>query len=240
MSWYESDNYLSTIHNKQTKIHDPVRVAGFDLDDTLIRRPTRRGPDVQWELLDTSLPGKIAETGRDGYIIVIFSNQGGMSINRNFDKMNWRRQMEAIIKLLFAGVKHYYCAVYVSKKYDLYRKPNLGLWYAMKKDLRDEFPRVKIRISKLSFYCGDAAGRIGKSALTGQKKGDHSDTDRKLAINIGIPFMTPEDYILDTVDDMPFQLSGLDPREYLTGMSSSTYNFRPRKKEIIILNQIMN
>jgi bifunctional polynucleotide phosphatase/kinase len=38
-----------------------------------------------------------------------------------------------------------------------------------------------------SFFVGDAAGRHYKN-----QKPDFSSTDRKLALNIGIPFMTPE------------------------------------------------
>lgn len=38
-----------------------------------------------------------------------------------------------------------------------------------------------------SFFVGDAAGRQYKN-----KKPDFSSTDRKLALNIGIPFKTPE------------------------------------------------
>lgn len=38
-----------------------------------------------------------------------------------------------------------------------------------------------------SFFVGDAAGRQYKN-----QKSDFSSTDRKLALNIGIPFMTPE------------------------------------------------
>lgn len=37
---------------------------------------------------------------------------------------------------------------------------------------------------QVSFFVGDAAGRVG----------DHSDTDRKWAMNVGIPFLTPEEY----------------------------------------------
>jgi bifunctional polynucleotide phosphatase/kinase len=35
---------------------------------------------------------------------------------------------------------------------------------------------------EVSYYVGDAAGRPG----------DHSDSDRKWALNVGLPFFTPE------------------------------------------------
>lgn len=38
-----------------------------------------------------------------------------------------------------------------------------------------------------SFFVGDAAGRQYKG-----KKSDFASTDRKFALNIGLPFLTPE------------------------------------------------
>lgn len=40
-----------------------------------------------------------------------------------------------------------------------------------------------------SLFVGDAAGRMGGGR--GRVK-DHSDTDFKFALNVGIPFITPE------------------------------------------------
>jgi len=67
---------------------------------------------------------------------------------------------------------------------DQYRKPATSTWeYFLKKFTKTG----KIDVKK-SFYCGDAAGRPKE----GDKKKDFSDTDRKFAINIGLPFFVPE------------------------------------------------
>lgn len=56
-----------------------------------------------------------------------------------------------------------------------------------------------------SFFVGDAAGRAG----------DHSDTDRKFASNIGLPFFTPEEYFLNK-PAIPFKLKGFDIKAWST------------------------
>ena len=63
---------------------------------------------------------------------------------------------------------------------DRYRKPATGAWeYFLKKFTKDG----KVDMKK-SFYCGDAAGRPKE----GDRKKDFTDTDRKFAINVGLPF----------------------------------------------------
>jgi bifunctional polynucleotide phosphatase/kinase len=56
-----------------------------------------------------------------------------------------------------------------------------------------------------AFFVGDAAGRVG----------DHADTDRKWALNIGIPFQTPEQYFLNR-KPQPYSLSGWRPMLNMT------------------------
>lgn len=50
---------------------------------------------------------------------------------------------------------------------------------------------------KESFYCGDAAGR----PKTATRPKDFNDTDLKFALNVGLPFLTPEQFFLGEKDD---------------------------------------
>lgn len=68
---------------------------------------------------------------------------------------------------------------------DVYRKPNSGMF-----DLVNALYKSKgleIDMEK-SIYVGDAAGRMS----VGTRKKDHGDTDYKLALNVGLKFVTPE------------------------------------------------
>nr|AEX62889.1 putative bifunctional polynucleotide phosphatase kinase [Moumouvirus Monve] len=240
MNWLETNNYLKGIINNLDKLHDPIRVAGFDLDDTLICKS--KDKNKKWKLLDSSIKDKISELVDNKYIIIIFTNQGGMSLNKNFDKITWRKAVNDLIKIFISNLNtnKYYFAVYVAKAYDLYRKPNTGLWNLMKNDLKDEFSIEKVKISNKSFFCGDAAGRISPSFFKkkinpSSNKGDFSDTDRKFAINIGIDFITPEEFLLEKNDDSKYKLEGIIPTEFIKKYKFKKYYFEPRKKEMIIL-----
>ena len=63
---------------------------------------------------------------------------------------------------------------------DQYRKPGTKMWDVLEKNNGD----IKVD-KKLSFYCGDAAGR-----KTGKHK-DFSDSDLKFGLNVGLEFLTP-------------------------------------------------
>ena len=130
MDWSETNSYLRGTINNLNELHNPVRIASFDLDDTIIHRPKGKLINNKWKLLNVLIVDKIAELIKNNYIIVIFSNQGGMSVNKNFDKVKWRKAMDDLVKILISKVKNdkYYIAIYVAKNYDLYRKPNIGLW----------------------------------------------------------------------------------------------------------------
>lgn len=266
MDWTENNNYLRGIINKLDNLWLPVRVASFDLDDTLIHRPNSRAKDKQWKLLDMSIVDKIADLVKNHFIIVIFTNQGGMSMNKNFDQPKWRQTMDDLVELLTSKImnKKYYFATYVSKKHDIYRKPNIGMWNMMKDNLKEEFKieiennsisesdnsmsesdhSMSVEISKKSFFCGDAAGRITNSIYkksiypTSTKQGDHTDTDRKFAMNIGITFMTPEEFFLGKMPDPEFKLLGLNPSEYLKILKTKSSNSTKSSKSTKLTKSI--
>lgn len=77
---------------------------------------------------------------------------------------------------------------------DQYRKPALGMW---KYCLEKVFTGQKVDMEG-SFYCGDAAGR----PASGTRKKDFTDTDIKFAKNIGIRFLTPEQFFLDEKEEV--------------------------------------
>jgi len=244
MNWSETNAYLKGILKKTDELRNPVRIASFDLDDTIIHRPKARSDNIKWALLDSELKIKISKLIDDNYIIVLFTNQSGMGSRKNFDKPKWRKAVEDLIAILIENTEedNYYVAVYVAKGHDIYRKPNLGMWRLMKEDLRTEFNLEQIRISKNSFFCGDASGRINpspykKKLYPSSKTGDFSDTDIKFAMNIGINFMTPEQFLLTSPPNEKIKLSGINPKKFIEDMSESDQIplFKPRKKELIMM-----
>ncbi|KIJ54541.1 hypothetical protein M422DRAFT_41811 [Sphaerobolus stellatus SS14] len=168
------------------------KVAAFDLDGTLIKtksgnRYPKDSHDWVWWRGDVKkkLEGLVA----DGYTIVIFSNQGS-SKKKTIDE--WK----AKIPLISAQISTVPFRIFAANLHDFYRKPMPGMFH--------EFEKLNItQIDKeASFYVGDAAGRPG----------DHSDSDRKFALNVGLRFYTPEEYFLDS-KPATYTLKGFDPSQ---------------------------
>ena len=149
-----------------------TKVAGFDLDHTLLRPKNNRVFPLNkndWELLYKKEISVLHKLHNEDYKIVIFTNQGGISKGKT-KLNNIIYKIDAFINKI--GIPIDYMIAY---EYNEYRKPNIGMWniykkYSMKRILR-----------KNSFYCGDAAGRYK----------DFSDNDKKFADNIGIQFYLP-------------------------------------------------
>lgn len=80
---------------------------------------------------------------------------------------------------------------------------------------------------KASFYCGDAAGR----PKVGDRKKDFSDSDRKFAINVGIPFKVPEEIFLDEKVRLPALQSAIAILEKSNVKSKEEAKAEEYKKE---------
>lgn len=219
MIWINNDRVLCGICNNISKLKIPIRIASFDLDNTLI--PYNRNKSIPWSLLYPTIVDKLNHYHDDNYIFVMFTNQSAMR-NKTFDIDFWKSNFEKIISQIF-GNKKIYLAIYASKCDDYYRKPNLGMWNLMKQDFIHNF-KIK-KISTLSFFCGDAAGRING------KQHDFSDTDRKFAHNIGINFTTPEE-LFQNHASLNYMLKGICPNNI---PSHHPYSFHPKSRELIIM-----
>lgn len=237
MEWTETDGYLAGSLVMINEITSPIKIAAFDLDDTLIVRKTGKGREEKWQPTDPGLGEKLVELTERGYLIMVFSNQSGLDKASKNDKKQWKSRVEGFFSEILTG-ESFHLGVYAAKRTDMYRKPNIGLWNVMRADLASYY-NLDVVISKKSFFCGDAAGRLKPSILKKRhhasgKKGDFSDSDRKFALNLGIKFQTPEEfYGIDAEEE--YQLSGFDPEAYLAELEECHYDFEPREKELIVM-----
>uniref|UniRef100_A0A4X1VYR6 Polynucleotide kinase 3'-phosphatase n=1 Tax=Sus scrofa TaxID=9823 RepID=A0A4X1VYR6_PIG len=96
--------------------------------------------------------------------------------------------------------------VLVATHAGLYRKPVIGMWDHLREQGNEGVP---ISIGD-SVFVGDAAGRPANWA-PGRKKKDFSCADRLFALNLGLPFATPEEFFLKW-PVARFELPAFDPR----------------------------
>ena len=143
------------------------KLAMFDLDSTLIKTKSgRKFPKdaKDWQPLYEHVPVILRQLVEDGWRLVIFTNQSGIS--RKPEKLkSITKKLKRMQKKWKVGFD-----IFIASDKDIYRKPCTGMWKLLDVNY-DE-----------AFYCGDAAGR----------EGDFSDSDKNFAHNIGVKFRTPE------------------------------------------------
>ncbi|BGP14822.1 hypothetical protein JCM10213_001812 [Rhodosporidiobolus nylandii] len=152
------------------------KVAAFDIDGTVITpKDGRKFPrdETDWQLLYPEVIPKIRDAHAAGFSIVLISNQAGTPKNQE----KFKRKMPLLCKRLDVPLH-----VFAAFEYDHFRKSATGMWDAYAENFNDG---IAVDFSQ-SYYVGDAAGRTG----------DHNDTDRKMAMNCGLLFFTPEEYFL--------------------------------------------
>ncbi|KAG9333115.1 hypothetical protein JZ751_013469 [Albula glossodonta] len=180
-----------------------AKVAAFDIDGCIITTKSGRvfptSPD-DWRILYPEIQPRLAHLLKQGYKVVFFTNQMGISKGKLRPEV-FKSKVEDILITLKLPVQ-----VFVATGPGIYRKPVVGMWEHLTEKANDGMTVKKSQ----SFYVGDAAGRPVNWA-PGKKKKDFSCSDRLFALNIGLPFHTPEEFFLGW-KSAPFSLPPFDPR----------------------------
>ncbi|KZT66863.1 PNK3P-domain-containing protein [Daedalea quercina L-15889] len=178
------------LHGTNLSPESRPKVAAFDLDGCLIQSSFPKkakgsaAPEFQW--WRPNIPKKLKEVYDLGYTVVIITNQALKSAAL----ADWKKKVPAIA----AALPDVPFRILAAIARDGYRKPMPGMWY----ELERIFASDGVKIDKsASVFVGDAAGR----------QSDFAATDRKWALNIGLPFYTPEEYFL-TLPAAPYTLPG--------------------------------
>ncbi|KAK4058322.1 Golgi transport complex subunit 4 [Microbotryomycetes sp. JL221] len=182
------------------------KVLALDIDGTLITTKTGNNfprDETDWKFWDLAVTRKLDQARQQGFSIVFFSNQATKPVKQEQFKIKMRHIGE---RLRLTG-HDFPFKCYAAFGYDKFRKPAPGMWDAFISSPAAH-PALDLAQSK---FVGDAAGRLHRGL---PRKRDHSDSDRKFAMNIGLTFMTPEEFFLDGKADPEFDLLGWDPRTY--------------------------
>ncbi|ORY83121.1 polynucleotide kinase 3 phosphatase-domain-containing protein [Protomyces lactucae-debilis] len=173
----------------QTDTTHPIKLAAFDLDDTLIK--TRSGKtfsqsESDWKFFDSSVKPRLLKLAAEGYTLVIFSNQQNGSQQNGIVLKDGAKRYEQF-KQKIRGIMMTLATpliCYAATGKDRFRKPNTGM---LQHFLDHQYPGRSLDMQH-SFFVGDAAGRIPQGKLLV----DFSCTDRKFAHNAGLVFHTPD------------------------------------------------
>lgn len=199
---YQPENQEGKSRPKRRKI------AAFDLDSTLITTSSGKkhaSNAADWKWWDSSVPGRLRELyEKEEYHVVILSNQAGLTLH--FDAnykgpkataqkrvAEFKQKCNAVLTSLDLPT-----TVYAATAKDIYRKPRIGMWNELCSDLELHEEEVD---RKGSFFVGDAGGRIavlgkGDNGAAAAVAKDFSCSDRNFAHNVGIDYLTPEEFFL--------------------------------------------
>lgn len=182
---------------KEDKSVKRRKIAAFDLDSTLIKTVSGKvhsSGAEDWQWWDSRVPDRLRELYQDeNYRVVILSNQAGLTLHfdPNFKgpkaskqkrTSEFKKKCNAVLSTLDLPT-----AVYAATEHDIYRKPRTGMW----KEVCEDFDIAEDNVDlENSIFIGDAGGRTALAKVTK----DFSCSDRNLAHNIGIKYLTPEEF----------------------------------------------
>ncbi|KAG2025692.1 hypothetical protein GB937_002412 [Aspergillus fischeri] len=198
ITWRVVNNSLvigkyTTSPGEQPARREKAKVAAFDLDSTLVVTASgntfpRDSSDWKWFSPNhVSFTAAIKLTATHRYHVVIMSNQKRISLQKDLkggradskSLTNFKERVTGVMRQIDIPI-----SVYAATAADENRKPRTGMWKEFVEDYDLDVFGVDL---SASFYVGDAAGRPQ----------DHSMVDRGFAMNVGIPFKTPEEFFLN-------------------------------------------
>lgn len=156
------------------------KIASFDFDNTIAttkgKSPFPKGGN-DFKLWNDRLPDIFHEL-KGTHRIVIFTNQLGVKY-RKISIEAVKQRIEGLIDLMDDNKLAVTVFAAVNKNH--YRKPGSGMFELY----RDSYTKGTGVDMDESFFCGDAAGR----------KKDFSSGDFHFALNSGLKFLTPEQFL---------------------------------------------
>lgn len=218
-------------HHKDETTFLP-KVAAFDMDHTILKPKSgakfpKDRQDWTYMFADNVVKEAIVKAyEEDGCRIVIFTNQAGIEKKKQ-NKSDIQGKIEDLERDLGIPITAF-CAC----ANDHHRKPTTAMW-----DLLERTYNGGNNIDRLgSFYCGDAAGR--PKGWDGSSAKDFSSSDRCFALNVGVPFLLPEEFFLgQDCSQVPYTLDGVDPQKLLvaTGTNKKELPSPSTKQELVLL-----
>ena len=169
-----------------------------------------------WQFLYPEVPNKLkALHQKEGYKVVMFTNQAGMSKGKT-KVSEWRQKVESFLGKVGVPIQ-----IFCASGGGQYRKPAPGMWDFFVQNYNDG---VEVDMEN-SVYVGGNLGIIsfhfsfnfgcclldaaGRSNSGGKGKKDFAMTDRLFALNAKLPFKTPEEYFLNKKPEK-YELTAFD------------------------------
>ena len=211
-----------SVYAKQYGNVSSEKVAAFDMDGTLIRvKSGKRWPQNKddWLVWNGAVVPKLKSLVEDGFKIVFVTNQRGVSTgNTNLSDITYKIDaVQARFDIPMVAL--------VLTNDDLFRKPLPNAWDLIEAQFNGG---VAVDKSK-SLFVGDAAGRLPPVV----KKKDHSDTDLKFALNVGVEFHTPEEFFLKQTQQYTKTKFEFDPRTL--GANPTAFPAIPSSRNTLII-----
>lgn len=207
----QNGSLWQSYNNGKLLVYTPVnckpseKVGAYDMDGTLIA--TRSGKVFPTDIYDWKIAGgtvvpTLKSKHNDGFKIVIFTNQAGVSSNKTAVP-DIKKKIANVIEGLGIPVQ-----AFIATGDNFFRKPMIGMWQALCEHKNNGVP---IDVNR-SYFVGDAAGRPENKLM--KRKKDHSCVDRLLALNVGLEFFTNDEHFSKTAHQN-WVKPEFNPKEFL-------------------------